>query len=313
MNMRERILGLLGIETQPVSHTEKLISVVGAFVGIAAVIGANSLFLSGSDAVMVVASIGASAVLVFAVPHGALSQPWPVLGGQLVSAMVGVACTQLTQDIILAAPLAVALSVGAMRYLRCVHPPGGATALTAVMGGPNIAALGYWFVVTPVLINVLALLTSAVVFNWLFSWRAYPVYLEQLKKQKSGIPENTEAEPIEREDLIRALGEIDSFIDVNVDDLLRIYDLAVKSRDSKHRHIPALKPGSFYSNGKYGEAWSVRKIVSQIPQNDAQGGSISYQIVAGTGRRSTGVTSMEEFLQWAKHEVYRDEENWRKV
>lgn len=311
--MFERILGFLGVETRPTSHTERLVSIIGAFVGISAVIVSSRYFLSGSGALLVVASIGASAVLVFAVPHGALSQPWPVLGGHLVSAIIGVTCAQLVPAPLLAASLAVALSVGAMRYLGCVHPPGGATALTAVLGGPDIAALGYGFVVAPVLINVLAILISAIVFNWLFSWRAYPAYLDRLKKQKEGLPEQNTPGSIEPDDFVYALSKIDSFIDVNVDDLAKIYDLAIESRDSKQVHTSALKLGSCYSNGKFGNHWSVRQIIDWSVGKDQESGSIIYKGVAGVGRRSTGVVNRSEFATWAKYEVYRDEENWRRV
>ncbi len=311
--MFKRILGFLGVEIRPTSHTERLVSVVGAFVGIGAVIVSSRYFISGSGALLVVASIGASAVLVFAVPHGALSQPWPVFGGHLVSAIIGVTCAQLISDPWLAASLAVALSVGTMRYLACVHPPGGATALAAVLGGPDIAALGYGFVVAPVLINVLAILVSAIVFNWLFSWRVYPAYLDHLKKQKEGLPEQNTPGSIEPDDFIYALSKIDSFIDVNVDDLAKIYELAIESRDSKKVHTSALKLGSCYSNGKFGNHWSVRQIIDWSVGKDQQSGSIIYKGVAGAGRRSTGVVSRPEFAEWAKYEVYRDEENWRRV
>ncbi len=311
--MFERTLGFLGVEIRATSHTERLISVVGAFVGIGAVFVSSRYFLSGTGAFLVVASMGASAVLVFAVPHGPLSQPWPVLGGHLVSAIIGVTCAQLIPDPLLAAPLAVALAIGAMRYLACVHPPGGATALTAVIGGPGVAALGYGFVIAPVLVNVLALLISAIVFNWLFSWRAYPIYLDPLKRKRRGLPMKSTNKSIERDDFVYALSKIDSFIDVNVDDLAKIYDLAIESRDSKQVHASALKLGSCYSNGKYGNQWSVRQIIDWSVGKDQESGSIIYKGVAGAGRRTTGVVNWSEFATWAKYEVFRDEENWRRV
>jgi len=311
--MLEQLLKFLGIETRPTSHAEKIVSAIGAFVGIAAVIVISEHFLSGTAAVMVAMSIGATAVLIFAVPHGALSQPWPVFGGHIVSAVIGVSCTQILPDAYLAGPLAVALSILAMRYLRCVHPPGGATALTAAIGGPEITALGYGFVVTPVLINVLTILASAVIFNLLFSWRAYPVYLRKVEESEEGVPEKSDSEPIEREDFTYALGKIDSFIDINVDDLIKIYELAIENRDSKSLDPSALKLGSYYSNGKHGKEWSVRRIIDGAAGGETGNGSVIYKGVAGAGKYSTGVASMSEFAQWARHEVVKDKDTWRRV
>ena len=114
-----RLLKLIGAERPPASHVEKLVSAAGAFLGILSVYLISQHFL-GSSSVFLVASMGASAVLLFAVPHGALSQPWSLLGGHVVSALVGVTCTRLVPEALVAAPLAVGLAVGCMYYLRCI-------------------------------------------------------------------------------------------------------------------------------------------------------------------------------------------------
>ena len=137
-----------------------------------ALISQSQLGLAGSAAI--IASMGSSAVLLFAVPHGPLSQPWPVFGGHLVSALVGVTCVKLIPEPMLAAAIAVALAIGAMHYLRCIHPPGGATALGAVVGGDVVHQLGYQFVVTPVMLNATTILLVALLFNAPFGWRRYP-------------------------------------------------------------------------------------------------------------------------------------------
>ncbi len=126
---RKSILSLSGVEFSPTSHADKLVSGLGAFVAIFATYQISHQVL-GDDAYLVVASMGAAAVLLFAVPHGPLSQPWPLFGGNLVSALVGVSCAQMILDLFLAAAAAVGISVTAMYYLKCVHPPGGATALS---------------------------------------------------------------------------------------------------------------------------------------------------------------------------------------
>jgi CBS-domain-containing membrane protein len=62
-----------------------------------------------------------------------------------------------------------------MHYLNCLHPPGGATALSAVIGGQAVHQLGYQYLLTPVLLNVVTLLLIAIVFNYPFRWRRYPL------------------------------------------------------------------------------------------------------------------------------------------
>ncbi len=241
------VLHGLGVETQSVSHSERLVSGLGGFVGIAAILVVTRMFLSPYGTTMLVASMGASAVLLFAVPHGALSQPWPLLAGHLVSALIGVACAKLLPAGALAAPAAVGLAVLAMHYLRCIHPPGGATALVAVIGGPEIRSLGFDFVVAPVLLDASILLGCAVLFNSLFRWRRYPAPWwgksraagaaapheagDDGSMPRASSPTTASAPtyaPIAHEDFVYALSQIDSFVDVSEEDLVRIYDLATK-------------------------------------------------------------------------------------
>lgn len=214
----------LGVSRDHASHLEKLISAVGGFLGILVSILVTAWF-SGSDTlVYIIPSMGATAVLLFAVPHGALAQPWNVLGGHLISALVGVACAQWIPQVSIAAAAAVGISVGAMYYARCIHPPGGATALAAVIGGDAIQQLGYHYLLTPVLLNVAAMLVVAVVFNALFQWRRYPAALMQ--RTGNALQPPPDYAPIDHADLVYALSQVDSFIDVTEDDLLQIYQLA---------------------------------------------------------------------------------------
>lgn len=79
--MIQRLMHILGIDFYRVSHAERLASASGAFIGILAIMLISSYFLKGHSSVILIASMGASAVLLFAVPHGALSQPWALVGG----------------------------------------------------------------------------------------------------------------------------------------------------------------------------------------------------------------------------------------
>jgi CBS domain-containing membrane protein len=303
----------LGVEQFRIGHSEKLISALGAFLGIALVFYSSTFFVSGQSSFLIVASMGASAVLLFAVPHGPLSQPWPVIGGHLISAVVGVSCAKLIPDIFWAAPVAVGMAVGLMYYFRCIHPPGGATALSAVVGGNEIMQLGYNFVLTPVLINVVAIISVAVLFNLLFKWRRYPAYLTRMKADSESKTSEETYAAISHEDFVYALSEFDSFIDISEKDLLAIYDLVTKRHHATNIPYADLKNGHYYSNGEYGDLWSVRQIIDWSDVVETGEEKLIYKVIAGAGRRSTGVMTKNEFSRWAKHEVIRDEENWRRV
>lgn len=211
-----------------VSEREHWISGIGGAVGVLLVWWISRLVLEDRGAVFIATSMGSTAVLLFAAPHGALSQPWPVFGGHLLSALIGVTAMRwLGHAPMLAAPLAVGLSIVAMYSLRCLHPPGGATALAAVLGGEHVQALGYGFVWSPVMLNALVMLAVAVAYNYPFAWRRYP----QVWGRRS-LPATEEA-LIPHSRLVYALSQIDTFVDVSEEDLQRIYELAIRGEDRR--------------------------------------------------------------------------------
>jgi len=147
----------------------------GAFAGIAAVAWISRLLFAGQDLSLLIGSIGASAVLVYGAPRSPLSQPRNLIGGHLVSAFIGVACWKLLHaHPWLAAALAVSTSIAVMHAVRMLHPPGGATALIAVVGSPDIHALGFLYVLMPATLGPLILLAVAMVVNNLPRTRRYP-------------------------------------------------------------------------------------------------------------------------------------------
>ncbi|OQW90865.1 MAG: hypothetical protein BWK79_18535 [Beggiatoa sp. IS2] len=307
-----KIVAFFGIEFNPVNHLEKILSALGGFLGILMVFWVSEFFIDTNHSPLIIASFGASAVLLFAVPHGALSQPWPLLGGHLVSALVGITCFKLIPHTLIASALAVALAIAAMHYLRCIHPPGGATALTAVIGGPSIQSLGYYYLLTPVLLNAVIILLIAIIFNAFFPWRRYPTSLH--RKETIGIKTSPESTPISRNDLEYALKRIDSFIDVTSEDLVNIYELATQHHSEfPHMQSSAIKLNSYYSNGQYGHQWIVRQVIAEFGNTDAGQDMITYKIIVGEGRRTTQNCTREEFAQWARYEVMRDENSWRPV
>jgi len=304
----------LGIELSPVTHVERLVSLAGGFLGILLISLTSSAMLPEFDsALLVVGSMGASAVLLFAVPHGPLSQPWAVAGGHLVSAAIGVACARWLPSSTLAAAAAVGLAIGAMHYLRCLHPPGGATALTAVIGGPAIHGAGFGFMVFPVFINVAVILATAIAFNALFGWRRYPAALmrrtaAERETERKHLPEGS----LSHSDLEFALREMNSVLDVNEDDLARIYMLA-----AQHSKRTRLEPWQIslrrcYSNGRYGADWAIREVVDEAPSSDPEKDQVIYKVVAGRGQRKSGVCTRNEFANWARYEVFRTEGSWQR-
>lgn len=305
--LKSIVQGVLGLEFSRISHAERLVSALGGFVGILGILIVSSAYLEPGSAALIVASMGASAVLLFAVPHGPLSQPWAVVGGHLVSALVGVSCAMFINQTFIAAALAVGLAIGAMHYLRCIHPPGGATAITAVIGGPDVHSLGYQFVITPVMLNVLVILIIAVIFNSLFDWRRYPAWF----KRKTD--EEDEYAPISHGDLVYALSEIDSFVDISEQDLLRIYSLATRRSLNDHIDPGEIRLWHYYSNGKEGEYWSIRRIVDESVNSQEEADTVIFKVMDGDGYRSTGHVSRQVFARWAKYEVEHDGEKWQRI
>lgn len=168
-----------------VDPREHFWSFVGAFVGIFCIAFIQSFSLPQLENVFLIGSFGASSVLVYGLIASPLAQPRNLIGGHVVSALVGVTVAQLLPDIIwLTAPLSVASSIVAMQVTRTLHPPGGATAMIAVAGGTKIASLGYWYVLSPVLSGVLILFVVALIFNNITRKRHYPVKGSRLRRSR---------------------------------------------------------------------------------------------------------------------------------
>ncbi len=158
-----------------VSNQEIFWSWLGALLGIGLLAWLAQLLFTGYDLILMIGSFGASAVLVYGAVRSPLAQPRNLLGGHLLSALVGVVCWQLLQTLPLLAPaVAVATALALMHATRTLHPPGGATALIAVVGSPEIHRLGYWYVLVPGTLGPLILLAVALLINNLPTSRRYP-------------------------------------------------------------------------------------------------------------------------------------------
>ncbi len=154
---------------------EHLWSFIGAVIGIGLIAFLQQAQFPNLENIFLIGSFGASSVLLYGVIQSPLAQPRNLVGGHVISALVGVTIAKLLPDVIwLTAPLAVALSIVLMQITKTLHPPGGATALIAVSGGEAIKKLGYGYVLSPVLTGSLILLAVALVFNNLSKNRKYP-------------------------------------------------------------------------------------------------------------------------------------------
>ncbi|MES2055230.1 MAG: HPP family protein [Pseudomonadota bacterium] len=194
---------------------DRLWACLGALIGIALTALLCSLVLPPAAFAMLVAPIGASAVLLFAVPASPLAQPWSIIGGNMISAIIGVAVAQSMAPPVLAVGLAVGGAILAMSLLRCLHPPGGAVALTALIGGPMVAQAGFLFALAPVGLNSALLVLTGIVFHRLsghsYPHRAVPVAGHVIPPQP---------EPFfHPEDVDRALADLGETFDVGKADL----------------------------------------------------------------------------------------------
>lgn len=203
---------------------DRLFACLGALVGVG-LTGLLSSLALGADIhlPLIVAPIGASAVLVFAVPASPLAQPWPVIGGNAISALVGIAVGKLVADPALSLALAAGLAIATMSLARCLHPPGGATAMTAILGGPAVAQAGFAFALVPVALNSAVLVALGYLFHKL-SRHSYP-------HVPTPVPANTHgtADPppqlrvgFKAEDVDAALRDAGEAFDIDRDDLDRL-------------------------------------------------------------------------------------------
>lgn len=283
-----------------VSGIERLRACCGTLLGIF-LTGIVSSRMLGADAglPMLIAPMGASAVLIFAMPSSPLAQPWPVLGGNILSAAIGVACARLVGDPALAAALAVACAIAAMFVLRCLHPPGGAIALTAVLGGPAIQAAGFSFALSPVAINSLLLLAVAFVFNNATRHR-YPhhAHADASKHNTSDAPPTNRIGFTPR-DLDAVLDKYNEVLDVSRDELTSLFMLA--EMQAYQRRYEEITCADIMSRDlvtvefatELEEAWSLlrKHKVKALP-------------VVDRARRVIGIVTFVDFMKNANLDVY---------
>ena len=224
-----------------------------------------------------VASLGASAVLIIALPSSPLAQPWPVLAGSVLSYLVGVACAALVPHLSVASGLAVGLAVVVMLALRCLHPPGGGMALFAVLHPHESTVAG----ALPVALNVLVLVLAGIAFNRL-TGRGYP--------HAQARPPSTrkEAGAFTSADLDAALSHYNQVLDVSRDDLEGLLHLAGKAAfqrtlgELRCRQIMSAPVHTVAADTPLREAWALmrRHAIKALPVVDAHDAVIGIVTVA---------------------------------
>mgnify|MGYP000843984316 FL=1 len=165
-----------------INYKEHFWAFLGSFFGIGIIAYMQSKTFMHNDVVFLIGSFGASSVLIYGIIQSPFSQPRNLIGGHLISSIVGVTVAKFVPDILwLTAPLAVSISIVLMQITKTLHPPGGATALIAIIGSPKIKALGYWYVLYPVLVGALILFVVALIFNNITKNRHYPNHKKRFK------------------------------------------------------------------------------------------------------------------------------------
>ncbi|MDI3325785.1 HPP family protein [Pontibacterium granulatum] len=215
-------------EPSTVSLAEQLRSVVAAFLAISLLMIASRYSQQGESAPLLLASMGASAVILFAAYNSPLAQPWPFVGSHLLSATIGVSCALWVEPVWLACSVAVALALLIMLRLHCLHPPGCATALVPILSGNDVHELGYRLLITPVLLNVVVLLGLTLLLNRFLLGRKYPYWPKEYRENPHRLrdPRPQERLGVGQVDIAEALQQFDGYLDVSEDDLNKVYRLA---------------------------------------------------------------------------------------
>ena len=230
----------------PVSLKEKVINALAATFAILVLGFALKILPHKTFVLPLIASMGASAFLLFIVPHSPMAQPWPLIGGHLVSAVVAIAISHLIKDTILASACIVGASILAMQLLKCLHPPGAATALAA-MAGAQLQNMDVQFMLYIVLGNTLILLVMAYMINNLLLKRRYPM-LKSHHPHHAQFQQSHSQDPLglNIDDIEWALGQMDGIIDASEEDLIDIYELALEHALTKNQQLKGVVTSASY-------------------------------------------------------------------
>ncbi|MBV7454556.1 HPP family protein [Acidovorax sp. sif1233] len=268
---------------------ERLRFIAGAVIGVL-ITALLSRWWAGDAASgpWMVASLGASAVLVFGMPSSPLAQPWPVLGGSTLSALVGALCSAVVPDPVISGALAVGLAIALMVPLRCLHPPGGAMALYVVL----TAGDGLHLAVFPILFNVVILLIAAMVYNGL-TGRRYP------HPQRVAPRTHVAKGAFTASDVDAALAHYNQVLDVSRADLEGLLHLAGRAAfqrtlgDVRCADIMSKPPFAVEAGVSLKEAWTLMRSeqIKALPVVDMQ-------------RQVIGIVTVADFMRLANLDLH---------
>jgi len=262
----------------------------------------GSLITKDLQKLMLVASLGPSIVLVFLVPSSPFSQPYPMLMGHFVAAVIGVSCAYLPLDLYWSAAIGITLCIFAMFFMGAVHPPAGATAMMPIIVGPEVVG-GFHFAYFPVLTNMTLLVVLAILFHRWWLKKEYP---SRPAPTSDPIHKHDDASPLVRlgiqsDDLKSALKDIDAYLDVTEKDLTLVYGLA--QQKAYTRRVGEVSCGDIMSRDvvcvstdtTLDEAWGLlrKHKVKLLPVVDEQ-------------RQVLGIVSLVDYLKRVDLKGYED-------
>ncbi|QBE63465.1 HPP family protein [Pseudoduganella lutea] len=285
------------------SMTERLRASAGALLGLL-VTGTVAHLMLGPDAIWLVAPMGASSVLLFCLPASPLAQPWSVIGGNVISALVAAACVRWLGHLMPLPALAAvgtALAIAAMFFMRCLHPPGGAAGLTAVIGGPAVHAAGFSFALGPVLVDSLLLVTAAILYNNL-TGRRYP-HAQTLTHPnphatKDDVP--TVRLGFKPEDLDAVLQRYGQVLDISRDDLEALF-LQTELR-AYQRRFGVISCGDIMSRDVVTAEFATPLTEAWLAM---RGRHLAALPVLNPARRVIGIVTQSDFLKHSGLDDYR--------
>ena len=216
-----------------------LSAALGAFIGIATTGAITATVLGGDWRIpFLMVPLAASSVILFALPASPLARPWAIVMGHVSSAVVGVWVAQTVPNLTLAAGLAVTLSILAMAATRSLHPPGGSTALLAVLGGPAVSSTGYAYALAPVGLNALLLVLLGTLYHRLWTRHPYPHAVLSASPEP---PESEKGLGIRSEDIDAAVVRLGETLDIareDVETLVREVERRVLERTRAENRGP---------------------------------------------------------------------------
>lgn len=205
---------------------EMTLSILGVFLAMNVLIGLMYVLNDSAHPWLLMASMGASAIIVFATPHAPMAQPWAVIMGQMGSAAAGLLSWLWFANPQIAVPFAVAGALLVMLLLNCRHAPGGATALFIALGGLEVQTLGWSLLWLCILPSVLALVWVGVLFNAPFQWRRYPLWIMTKSAPLTTVAPVLPAESLNHADIEFASQQLKGYFEMSETEFIALYQAA---------------------------------------------------------------------------------------